>query len=200
MAVVIYFWKDLRMLLRLRAPEPRRLVWLLALASVPVAALGLAFEDWFDEAFGRPRLVGVALIVTGLILVLSTRYRGGDRSFESSNVADAVLIGLAQALALIPGISRSGSTITAGLFRGFSDNDAVRFSFLLGVPAIAGATGKQLIDANFELGLEHLVGFIVAGISGYAAIALLVTALTRYGLGPFAVYCFVVGGLALVAF
>ncbi|NNL47263.1 MAG: undecaprenyl-diphosphate phosphatase, partial [Acidimicrobiia bacterium] len=134
LAVVVYFWKDLRMLLRVDLPEPRRLVLLLAAASLPVAILGLAFEDWFDQAFGKPRWVGVALIATGVILLLSMRFRGGTREFENSTLSDAMLVGTAQAFALIPGISRSGSTITMGLFRGFSDIDALRFSFLLGVP------------------------------------------------------------------
>lgn len=198
LAVVVYFWKDLRMLLRVDLPDPRRLVLLLAAASLPVAILGLAFEDWFDQAFGKPRWVGVALIATGMILLLSMRFRGGTREFENSTLSDAMLVGTAQAFALIPGISRSGSTITMGLFRGFSDIDALRFSFLLGVPAIAGATVNQLVKTSFNLTTENFIGFVVAAISGYAAIALLVKALTRFGLGPFAAYCFVLGAATLI--
>lgn len=197
LAVVIYFWKDLVRLARVNEPDTRRSLWVLVVGSIPVAVLGLLFEDWFDEAFGEPRWAGFALIATGVILLISTRFRGGTRRFEDAKIPDAVAVGVAQAFALIPGISRSGSTITMGLSRNFSDEDAIRFSFLLGIPAIAGATLRQLFSVSFDLNLEHLIGFAAAAISGYMAIALLVTALKRFGLGPFAVYCFAVGALAI---
>jgi undecaprenyl-diphosphatase len=197
LAVVFYFWKDLMRLTRWGEPDVRRSLAILAVGSIPVAVLGLAFEDWFDEAFSQPRWAGYALLVTGVILLISTRFRGGTRNFEDAKIPDAVMVGAAQALALIPGISRSGSTITMGLMRDFSDEGAIRFSFLLGVPAIAGATVKQLFNVSFDLNLEHLVGFVASAISGYLAIALLVAALKRFGLGPFAAYCFVVGALAI---
>lgn len=197
LAVVIYFWRDLRRLLNVGDPDVRRTIGILALGSLPVAILGLTFRDWFDEAFGEPVWAGYALIATGVILLISGRFMNGTRRFEDARVPDAVAVGLAQALALIPGISRSGSTITAGLIRDFDGEEAIRFSFLLGVPAIAGATFLQLFETDETLGSEHVVGFITAAVSGYAAIALLVAALKRFGLAPFAIYCFVVGALAI---
>ena len=109
------------------------------------------------------------------------------------------MVGVAQAFALIPGISRSGTTISAGNGRKFEPTQAARFSFLLGIPAIAGAGLISLPDVFEEggFGPELLVGMIVAAVSGYLAIALLLAALRRIGLFPFAIYCFVVGGLTV---
>jgi len=123
----------------------------------------------------------------------------GMRQLLDGRVPDAIVVGIAQAIALIPGISRSGVTITAGNARDFEPSQAARFSFLLGIPAIAGAgliSLPDLIEAR-TLDLELVVGLAVAAVSGYAAIAVLIAALRRIGLVPFAIYCFLVGGLTV---
>ena len=124
----------------------------------------------------------------------------GRISLERLPLRDGLLIGIAQAFALIPGISRSGMTITAGMARDLDRSEAARFSFLLAVPAIAGAgflQGLELLDAG-GFSPELLAGLVVAAVSGYLAIAVLLRALTRFGLRPFAAYCFVVGTIALI--
>jgi undecaprenyl-diphosphatase len=115
-------------------------------------------------------------------------------------VPDAVVVGVAQAFALIPGISRSGITISAANSRGFEPTQSARFSFLLGIPAIAGAGLISLPDllGTGALGWDLVVGLLVAAVSGYAAIAFLLASLRRIGLIPFAVYCFIVGGVTVM--
>src|SRR5690606_3384260 len=143
-----------------------------------------------------PRKVGAALLLTGVILLIGRRLTEGKRQLENANPRDGFLVGLAQAGALVPGISRSGATIVAGTALGLTPVEAARYSFLLGIPTIAGGGLISLFRMSSEVGpLEGslLVGMVVAAISGYAAIAVLLAALRRIGLGPFAVYAFVVG-------
>jgi undecaprenyl-diphosphatase len=146
--------------------------------------------------------VGWALVATGLILVVGQRLATGARVLMDGRVSDAVIVGIAQAFALIPGVSRSGITISAGNGRGFTPVEAARFSFLLGIPAIAGAGLSELpnIFGSSEFGLDLLIGFTVAAVSGYLAIAWLLAALRNVGLIPFAIYTLVVGLLTVVVF
>ncbi|HEU4895190.1 MAG TPA: undecaprenyl-diphosphate phosphatase, partial [Acidimicrobiia bacterium] len=125
------------------------------------------------------------------------------RTLLDGRVPDAVVVGIAQAFALIPGISRSGITISAGNGRRFLPTEAARFSFLLGIPAIAmaGLISLPEVAANGTMDTaELIVGVVVAALSGYAAIALLLAALRRIGLAPFAIYCFMMGALVLAVF
>jgi undecaprenyl-diphosphatase len=149
---------------------------------------------------GSPRIVGIALAATGLILAIGNRSADGDRRLEAGTPRDAVMIGLAQATALVPGISRSGATISAALLRGFDRAEAARFSFLLAVPAIAGGGLISLLDvsaATADVG-SLAVGLFVAAVTGYAAIAGLIRLLVARGFGPFVWYCLAVG-LAAIA-
>jgi len=131
---------------------------------------------------------------------LSGSFSKLTRKLEDAGVPDAVIVGSAQAMALVPGVSRSGMTITASLGRQFTAQESARFSFLLAIPVILGGGTKQMLDLAGEGGLEAslLVGVAVAAVSGYAAIAVLIKALTRFGLRPFALYCFVVGLIAIL--
>jgi len=200
-AVVLYFRRDLLRLTRFRSDETaRRLVWLLAIGTVPAAIAGLLLEDALDEFNSEPRLVAIALIFTGAMLVASGAIVRRQRTIEQANRRDAVLIGLAQATALIPGISRSGITITAGLGRGLTATEAARFSFLLAVPVIAGAGLLEMIDAIDQGSLtgELWVGVGVAAVSGYLAIDILLRLLRRAGLAGFGAYCLLFGVYAFV--
>lgn len=202
-AVVAYYRRDLVHLARThRKPESRRILVLLALGTVPAVIAGLLLADTLDELFDDPFLVGIALILTGVVLLASSFIVGRTRRLEQGKVADAVTVGLAQASALIPGISRSGMTITAGLGRGFDRTESARFSFLLAIPVIAGAGLFEALELADSGGFDAatLVGVVVAAVSGYLAIAFLLRILTRYGLRPFAGYCFVVGVAALIRF
>jgi undecaprenyl-diphosphatase len=214
LAVVIYFWRDLvelvgaavRALLHLRPFEtPKaRLAWLLVLASVPAAVLGLAFKDTVEAAFGQPRMVFGFLLVTSALLALSEWLGHRRRTIEELGWLDAVWIGFAQALALFPGVSRSGSTISGGMTRHLQRADAARFAFLMAVPVMIGAGLVALRDlvrlpgAGNQVG-TLLVGFAAAGVVGYAAIRWLLGYLARRPLTPFIVYTAAVGilGLAL---
>jgi undecaprenyl-diphosphatase len=199
-AVLIYFRGDVMSVLQMRhKPEGRRIALLVGVGTIP-ALVGLPLENRIENIQENVVYVGIALVATGVILVIGQRLARGMRQLMEGRVPDAVVVGVAQALALIPGVSRSGMTIAAGNGRGFEPVEAARFSFLLGIPAIAGAGLVSLpeVFAEGEGGLELLVGLLVAAVSGYLAIALLLRALRRVGLLPFAVYCFIVGGLTVL--
>lgn len=199
MAVVWYYRSDLVGLVRdPRSAHSRRIIWLLVVGTIPAAVFGLTLDGPIEILFSEPGYVAIALIVTGLVLLLSAAFPPGNRRLEDGTTGDAVVVGLAQALALIPGISRSGTTITAGLVQGLGRVQAARYAFLLGVPSIAGAgllEGIDLVDqGGFEASL--LVGVAVAAITGYVAIGSLVRLLGRMGLTPFAVYCIGFGAIS----
>jgi undecaprenyl-diphosphatase len=201
LAVVIYFWGDVARLaagsLRPSGREERRYVLFLALATLPIALAGFLGRDLLERAFSSPRLVGALLLVTALVLaaasLLSPRRRGVV-------LGDAIWVGIAQVAALLPGISRSGITISAGLLRGLSPEEAARFSFLLSIPAVAGAGVLGLLDGGGQAGegAGLLVGALVALASGLGAIHFLLRLLYRGRLWWFSVYCLAVGIVALV--
>jgi len=199
LAVVIYFRDDLMKVIRLRGnPEGRKIALLVGIGTIP-ALIGFPLRDQIESLQEDVTKVGVALIATGVILVIGQLFAKGARQLIEGRIPDALLVGVAQAFALIPGISRSGITISAANSQGFEPTQSARFSFLLGIPAIAGAGLISLPDV-FEagaLGWDLIVGLLVAAFSGYAAIAFLLAALRRIGLLPFAVYCFIVGGLTV---
>jgi len=208
-AVLCYFWRDLCGLatcLGRRDPAAaleRRLLGLLVVGSVPTAVIGLTFKDWFERMFAAPALVAGMLLVTGTLLFFADRYRPGRRSEGALTVTDALLTGAAQGLAIIPGISRSGSTIAVLLLRGVSAETAARFSFLLSLPAVGGAALLSLNDIEQLAPDEwplYLAGAGAALLVGLLAIHLLLGVLRRRQLGWFAVYCWLVGAIALAMF
>lgn len=201
-AVVVHYRADLgRLLLRSFADPPtRRLLWLLVLGTLP-AGLALVFESQLEALQASTTAVGIALVGTGVVLWLSAFAQDGRTSLDGASPLTAVLVGFSQLLAVIPGVSRSGMTISMGMARDLSRHEAARFSFLLGVPTIAAAGLIEGIEVVGEgrLGGPELVGILVAAISGYAAISVLLRMLERGGLRPFSYYCVVVG-LLTVAF
>jgi undecaprenyl-diphosphatase len=202
LAVLVYFRSDLARVVRFRSdPEGRRILMLVVVGTLPVV-VGLPLEDSVERFQETVSNVGWALIGTGVILTIGHRLANGTRELRQGRVPDAVAVGLAQVLALIPGISRSGTTITAGNARRFRPSEAARYSFLLGIPAIAGAGIVEIPDmvGTTEWGWELVVGFAVAAITGYLAIAWLLGVINKIGLLPFAIYCFAVGALTLVVF
>jgi undecaprenyl-diphosphatase len=199
LAVIWYYREDLLGLVREpRSAHSRRIWMLLAIGTIPAAVIGLTLDGPIEILFSEPGYVAIALVITGIVLAVSTAIPVGTRTVEDARAGDAIVIGLAQALALIPGISRSGMTITAALAQGLERVEAARYAFLLGVPAIAGAglvEGLELVDrGGFESSL--LVGMAVAAITGYLAIDGLVRLLGRAGLAPFAIYCIGFGTIA----
>lgn len=173
-----------------------RAIGMIALGSLPAAVVGLGFEDWFEQAFRRPGLVGVMLVVTAGFL-LATRFARERKG--AAGWRDALLIGLAQAVAILPGISRSGATIAMALLVGVRREDAFRFSFLLSVPAVLGAAFKKLLSSELA-GLD--VGPVVFGVAvafavGLGTLVLLRRIVLRGRLHWFSVYCLALGGLVV---
>ncbi|MDA1000532.1 MAG: undecaprenyl-diphosphate phosphatase, partial [bacterium] len=174
--------------------------WFLLLGSVPAALVGVLFESFIEAAFGNPRLVAYTLVVTGLLLWFSTRRSSGEREEEEMTWKDAILIGLLQALAIVPGISRSGATIAMALLLGIEREQAARFSFLLSVPAIAGAF--VLKTATLPAGtpvylLPYVIGTVAAAVTGLFALRWLLRIVREGQLRGFAYYCW---ALAIAAF
>ncbi len=221
-AVVAVFWRDLWALFlgglrtlgglreggirgivsRAQADPQGRLAWLIVIGSIPAAVLGVLLEDFFEMLFGTPPLVSLLLLVTAGLLAFSEWRGKKGREVEELGVVDALLIGLGQALAIAPGISRSGSTIASGLLRGIKRDAAARFSFLLSTPVIVGAGVWQLKDL-FEAGGDMVwgpmvAGFVASAAVGYACIRFLLGYLRRKGLYPFAIYCTIAGTACLV--
>lgn len=226
-AVLIYFARDWRRLIgaffasvlerRIGDDPDRRLVWLIGLGTIPAALVGAFAEDSIDEVFHDPQnlrtgllVIAVMMIVMGALLWLAERVGRRTIPLEGVRLPTALAVGVAQALALIPGVSRSGSTITAGLFAGMKREAAARFSFLLSTPVVLGAGLKQAFDmaqeggipANEQLGF--LVGFVASAASGFLCIFYLLRYLQRHSTAPFIWYRFVVGaallGLVLMGF
>lgn len=197
-AVLAYYRSDIASMVRFDRPA-RRLITLILIGTIPAVILGLLVEDKVEELISDPRKVAYMLIVTGVVLLATTQLRLGDKRTEGISPLDGLLIGLAQALALIPGISRSGMTISSGLARAMERTEAARFAFLLGIPVIAGAGLLQIVDvlrAGEAIPSTVWVGVVVAGLSGYAAIAILLRLLARVGLAPFGLYCVTFGAFA----
>jgi len=211
-AVVIYFRNELFAMARdwlasvtgsTRSADAR-LAWLIIIGTLPAGILGLLFKDLAEVALRSPLVMAISLIVFGLALGWADwRYRGARNEY-SLGIRDAVIIGLAQALALIPGTSRSGITITAGLFLGMSREAATRFSFLLSVPIIAAAALLGLADVakdGIQSGLlPLLVGFVAAVISTYACIHYFLAFIKRIGMQPFVIYRVILGLIILSLF
>lgn len=188
------------------ADSESRLAWLLVLATIPAAVIGLALEDFAEDAFRSTVLVASMLIAFSGVFILAEAVGQRKRVLSDLSWKDAIVVGFAQSLALIPGVSRSGATISAGLFRHMQRREAATFAFLLSAPIIAGAGLKQSVDvfgdfADGRLGRDDLaffaVGFIVAAIVGYVSIKFLLRFLTINSLHVFAAYRV---GLGLLVF
>ncbi len=203
LAVFVYFRRELREILTALFgkgdPKWRRVALLILLATVPTGVIGVLFKDLFERLFSSPAVVACMLAVTGLLLFTADRVTKAVRPLSGVGMKDALLIGLVQGVSIIPGISRSGSTIAMGLFRRIEAKAAARFSFLLSIPAILGATvleGKEIIGhAVGGSGLIFFTGFVTAAVSGWLAIRILMAVLARKGLTVFALYCWGVAGI-----
>jgi len=219
LAVVLYFFKDWLTLLvcglggkypSSATPEEtaqhKRLFWYMVVGTIPGGILGKLFDKQIEEHLRLPMIIGVSLVVVGLIMWWADRRANLTRKIEESNWGDAIAIGTAQALALWPGVSRSGITITAGLFRSFSREAATRFSFLLSAPLIAGAVAAKLPAlikmhkaGTLDLPLSTLaISILVSGVAGYLVIAFFLRYLQTRTLKVFVVYRLAFGIIILV--
>lgn len=205
LAVLAYFAKDLVAVLvaMVRSPSTPegRLPWLIALGTIPIVIAGLALRKYIEHELRSLYVIAAALIVVGIVMALIDQHARDGRPLSSITLRDALLIGLAQTLALVPGVSRSGATICMALLLGFTRSDAARFSFLLSIPAVAGAGLFEARTAFAELGRDALpalaVGTGVATVVGYASIAWFLRWLGSHELIGFAIYR-IAAGLALL--
>ena len=208
-SVAVYFSKDLKTLFSSlwrkgqRAKNERRMLGLLCIGTMPTAVIGLTFKDLFEQLFDRPALVCLMLLVTGTLLFLADHFRTNDRKQLQMNIRDALIVGTVQGFAIVPGISRSGSTIAALLFRGIDGETAARFSFLLALPAVFGAALLSIRDleqvATQQLPI-YLAGTGAAMLVGLVCIHLLMGVVRRRRLGLFAIYCWLAGSVGFAYF
>ena len=214
LAVLLYFARDWMQIVaygfgvRMKGDDElshnHMLLWLLAIGSVPVDIAGIVFKKQAETTWRNPLVIGAMLIAVGVLMYLAEKTGRRQRDLSSINVPDALTIGMAQALAVVPGTSRSGITITAGLFQNMTRESAARFSFLLSTPALAAAAGSALYDMHKKGGLhgilhtDILLGVAVSTITGCLVISWFLHYLRRGGLRPF-VYYRVIFGIIVIA-
>lgn len=212
-SVVIAFWDDIKFLFvsgidwlrhgfKVEKHEGRNTVFMLFIATLPLIVAYL-LKDKIEEVFQNPVLIGVALLFTATILWLSDRVTGGKKMGGTMGIKDALVIGLMQMIAVLPGVSRSGSTMTAGLFTGLKRDFAVKFAFLLSIPAVLGATVTSIPDvlAMTWTGndvMTFLIGIVCAAVSGYYAIFMVRKIAASKNFKYFAYYCACAGTLAII--
>ena len=202
-SLVIYFFRDIRDIVvsffRFSDPgaaDNRRLGWLIVVGTIPAAVIGLCCKDWIETLFTNVRIVPYMFIVTAGLLFIGERLGRPKRQIRSMTMTDAVIIGLMQAVAIVPGISRSGSTIATGLTAGLEKDAAARFSFLLSIPAVLGAFILSLGDVT-QISLSFIIGAVIACLAGLAAIWLTFRFVVTKRLWVFSLYLIVVGGILI---
>ncbi|MBU4320001.1 MAG: undecaprenyl-diphosphatase UppP [Thermodesulfovibrionales bacterium] len=194
LSLIICFWKDWVEILL----NNRKLLALLVVATLPAGIAGILFNDAVETTLRSPLIIVFTLVLFGIVMLISERWKRG-REIKDMTFSDAIIIGTAQAIALIPGVSRSGITISAGLFRGLGREASARFSFILSTPVIFGATlleGRKLISkaGSYDLNL-FMAGVVTSAVTGYIAIKFLLYFLKKHPLNIFVYYRFV---LALI--
>ncbi len=208
-ALVIYFHKDIWVLTKaiFSKQKETRLAWLLAAATVPAVIAGVLLEKSAETAFRSPRLVAINLIIVAIIMLFAERYYHlhvkKPTKLDGVSNKQALGMGVAQAAALVPGVSRSGSTISIGLFLGMDRVAAMRFSFLLGIPIMFGGIAKKLLEPGFASQFHHeqmqyIAGVLAAFMSGMIAIRFLLSYLSKHSLSIFAYYRIALSVLVLL--
>ncbi|MPZ61798.1 MAG: undecaprenyl-diphosphate phosphatase [Propionibacteriales bacterium] len=210
-AVLLYFRRDIwrigstwcRALFNreLRGHQDTRMGWFIIVGSIPIVVLGVTFKETIERDFRNLWAIGTTLVVLGVVLGVADRVGRKVRPIEMLNLRHAVILGLAQAAALVPGVSRSGATISMGLFLGYDRYAATRYAFLLAIPAVVGAglfELREIPGGHNEYGpVPTLVATVVAFVFGYAAIAWLLRYITTHAYTPFVLYRILLGGLTL---
>jgi len=215
-AVCLFFWTDIKSMFleffrffnpksyrSVRVPPARRLLLLVIVATLPLLIF-VFFADIVETLSGQPLFIGIALIATGALLWLSDKLPKGNKDEKSATLWDVLYVGLMQGIALIPGLSRSGLTISTGLFRGFDRKFAVKLSFLMSVPAILGATVFKVGDAfanefDWTVLPIYLAGMVVAAVTGYFALCFIRLLVKKGSFRIFAYYCLLVGIATMLA-
>lgn len=212
LAVIVYFFKTIIEIFKAfftqgllpfsKQSSQSKMGWLIIIGTVPIVALGLIFQDLIENQLRQLWVIGVMLIVFGVLLGLADRFAPKRKNIEALDMKSGLVFGLGQALALIPGVSRSGGSITVGLMMGFTREAAARYSFLLAIPAVIAAGGFQFLKSYQDLPQDLLLATIAATavsfIVGYAVIAWLLKYLTRGSFMPFVIWRVGVGALLLI--
>ncbi len=216
-AVVTYFWRDIiqmiiaffeslvdlvkgRFITEIKKDQYKKLTWYVIIGTIPVGLVGIIFNDIVESLFTGVSIPAFFLLITGCILYFSQRMNNGEIDLKNMTLKEAIIVGCGQACAIIPGLSRSGTTIATGLILGLDKEFAAKFSFILSIPAILGAAIVQLKDVgggSIEL-TAWIAGFLVATISGYLAIKFLLKLIQERSLDVFAYYCWIIGAIILV--
>ncbi len=220
-AIFVVYWKDIVDLVKelfatikdictgqgvqVNKNDTRKLGFMIITASVPTAIIGLLLNDFFESLYARMTVIGVCLIITGCGLFFAERYGGGKRTIKDMNFRNAFFIGLCQSVAIMPGISRSGATMIGGLACKFDRAFAVRYAFLISIPSVLGAFLLEVPEAvrsvsdgtGMSLGVM-LAGIAVAAVSGYAAIKVMIKAVTNKKLMYFSVYTWIAGAALII--
>lgn len=217
-AVISYFWRDIlqmiiaffsslvdfvkgRFISEIKKNQYKKLTWYVIIATIPVGIIGYLFNSSIESLFTGISIPAFFLLITGCILYFSQRMNSGEINLKNMSWKEAIIVGCGQACALLPGLSRSGTTIATGLFLGLDKEFAAKFSFILSIPAILGAAVYELKDVSFSGNVEltvWIIGFLVAAISGYLAIKFLLKLIKERSLDVFAYYCWIVGAIILV--
>ncbi|WP_408955002.1 undecaprenyl-diphosphate phosphatase [Natroniella sp. ANB-PHB2] len=202
-AIMIVFWQDIIGITKFRSSfKYRKFTKYILIGIIPAGVIGVIFKGFFEGVFASTIVVGVMLLVTGTLLWISERVNDDGRKMEEMEFSDSLVVGFAQAAAIFPGLSRSGTTIIAGLFKGLDRELAVRYSFLLSIPVVLGATLLQAVDLmRVGIGeitvLQIIVGTMTSVISGYLALKLLLKIVEKQRLSLFAYYCWALGFLVI---
>jgi len=217
-AVIGYFFKDVVEMIKaflssiadifrgkfkqgFKEDQYKKLAWLVILGTIPVGLVGILFKTQIEATFNSLTIPAFFLLITGILLYTSQRINIGNRNIEKTGIKDSIIVGIGQALAIIPGLSRSGTTIASGLYLGFDKEFAAKFSFLLAIPAILGASIVQIQDigTGFDTNImAYVFGFLAALISGYLAISIVLKLIKEKSLDVFAYYCWIVGAAILI--
>ena len=212
-ALLVFFYHDIEKMIRgflssltnwnLNNNYNQRLSWMIIIGTIPAALAGYFLEDIIETSFRSPVIVAIMLIVVGILFMVTEKYSKRQRDVQMMSKLDSFVIGLFQILALIPGTSRSGITIVAGMGRKLKREEAARFSFLLSIPIIAGAGLKKVLDIDVLLGgdlINLALGLLSSAITGYFVVKYLIKYLSNHSLNIFAWYRLIIGCLILIWF
>lgn len=203
-SIVFFFRKELGKIIKGLFQKDRNywhLFWLLVVGTIPVVIIGLFLNKWIELIFSSLKLVGVSFLITSFFLLITIFLKEKKLSFKKINWLDSLIVGLFQALAILPGVSRSGSTMVGSLLRGFKRELAFEFSFFLAIPAILGALILQIPRLNsgeFNLASQSILGMVVAGVVGYFSLKILKKILLNSRLWFFSFYCFFLGLILII--
>ena len=216
-AVIAFFFKDIALMIYafilsikdlltgkfiqgLREESYKRLAWYVILGTIPIGLVGVLFNNTIESIFQGVNIPAFFLLITGTLLYVSQRINPGNTTQENLTLKESIILGCGQAIAILPGLSRSGTTIATGLTLGLDKEFAAKFSFLLSIPAIVGAAVVEIKDLTLtDVNLiAYIVGFIIAAISGYLAIKFLIQLIQKRSLDIFAYYCWIVGIIILI--